>query len=181
MIKNILITGTPGVGKTTLVKRVVDWAKTEKGLQLRGFYTSELREQGERKGFEIITTDNRRGVLAHRKIRSPYRVGKYGVDVLAFEKIVLPLFEISEAEDKNILLIIDEIGKMECFSDKFVETVRHILNSKNPVVATVANKGTGFIAEVKQRADVRLFTITLNNRERLFHSIVEFIEAMIKR
>lgn len=179
MKKNFLITGLPGVGKTTLIKRIIDWVQSQKGLWVRGFYTSEFREGGKRQGFEIVTTENQRATLAHRLIPSLYKVGKYGVDVLEFERIVMPLFEVGESS--NVLWVIDEIGKMECFSEKFTEAIRRILDSTNPVVATVAYRGSGFIAEVKRRPDVTLFTLKPSNREQIFHSIIDAIGEVIMK
>ena len=80
--KNILITGLPGVGKTTLVKKLVDELKQFHPV---GFYTEEIREEGTRKGFALISLDGRRGLLSHTDIKSPHRVGTYRVDVKGFE------------------------------------------------------------------------------------------------
>jgi nucleoside-triphosphatase len=80
--KNILVTGLPGVGKTTLVRRVGDQLKD---LKCAGFYTAEIRKGGVRKGFELIDFAGRRRVLAHVRFKSPFRVGKYSVDVKHFE------------------------------------------------------------------------------------------------
>ena len=72
--KNLLITGLPGVGKTTLMKRI---SEALMDLNPVGFYTEEIREEGIRKGFELVSLDGRRAILSHTDIRSPYRVGKY--------------------------------------------------------------------------------------------------------
>ena len=65
------------------------------------------------------------------------------------------------------MVLIDEIGKMECFSSRFIEAVRKLLDSETPVVATVAIKGGGFIEEVKSRPDVEIREVTHANREEL--------------
>jgi nucleoside-triphosphatase len=101
-------------------------------------------------------------VLADRAIKSRARVGRYGVDVAGFEDLVRP--ELARPSD---LILIDEIGKMECFSRLFVETVRGLLDGPVPVVATVAVKGGGFIAEVKARPDVLIWTVSQENRDGL--------------
>ena len=80
---NVLLTGRPGIGKTTLIKKVIDMTSLSKG----GFYTEEIREAGQRVGFSLTTLDRKESVLAHVKIRSPYRVGRYGVDIDSFEAI----------------------------------------------------------------------------------------------
>jgi nucleoside-triphosphatase len=167
--KNILITGLPGVGKTTLVKKLFEELKH---LHPAGFYTEEIREGGQRKGFELISLDGKRGVLSHKDIKSPYRVGKYKVDIESFESFLdsLPFFDAL-----NGLIIIDEIGKMECLSDPFKNLLKKIFKSGKLVVATIALKGSGLIAEIKKRQDIKLFEMTKDNRD-LF--LLEILKEM---
>ena len=145
--KNILITGLPGVGKTTLIKNIVEALKD---LRPVGFYTSEIREDGTRKGFELISLDGRKRLLAHTDIQSPHRVGKYKVDVRGFEDF---LKSIPLRNPSTRLIIIDEIGKMECFSERFKECLIECLNSEKWVLTTIALKGSRFIEEIKRRRD----------------------------
>jgi len=167
---NILITGLPGVGKTTLIKNIVGALKD---LRPVGFYTAEIREGGRRKGFELISLDGRKGLLSHIDIQGPHRVGKYKVDVKGFEAFLgsIPLLNPSTR-----LVIIDEIGKMECFSERFKECLIECLNSEKWVLATVALKGGGFIEEVKRRHDIKLFEITQRNRDSLLPDILSEVE-----
>jgi nucleoside-triphosphatase len=165
--KNLLITGLPGVGKTTLIKKL---SEALKRFDPVGFYTEEIREGGERKGFEMISLDGRRGLLSHKNIRSPYHVGQYKVDIKSFEDF---LGAISFFNPLTRLIIIDEIGKMECLSDPFKRLLREILDSEKWVIVTIALKGSGLIAEVKGREDVKLFEITKGNRDTLFWEMLE--------
>ncbi len=165
--KKILLTGLPGVGKTTLIKKLAETLKASRPV---GFYTEEIREEGVRKGFEWVSLDGRRGLLSHKKIKSTYRVGSYGVDVKGFDEF---LDSIPWAYPSTRLIIIDEIGKMECFSDKFKKIMREILDSEKGLIATIAMKGSGLIAEVKGRKDVKLFTISQNNRNSLLSEILK--------
>lgn len=157
--KNILITGLPGVGKTTLVKKL---AEALKNFRPAGFYTEEIREKGIRKGFALISFDGGKGILSHTDIRSPYRVGKYNVDVNGFEDFLdrIPFFSPS-----NSLIVIDEVGKMECLSDSFRILVKKLIESEKTVIATIALEGGGFIAEIKQRDDIVPFEINPKNRD----------------
>ncbi len=164
--KNLLITGLPGVGKTTLIKKL---SETLKGFHPVGFYTNEIREGGERKGFELISLNGRKGLLSHKNIRSPCQVGQYRVNVKGFEDL---LYSISFFNPLTRLIVIDEIGKMECLSESFKELLKEILDSEKRLIATIALKGSGLIAEVKKRKDVHLFEITKGNRDSLFSAIL---------
>jgi len=168
--KNILITGLPGVGKTTLIKNI---GAALKGLRPVGFYTAEIREGGIRKGFELISLDGRKGLLSHTNIQGPHRVGKYKVDVKRFETFLgsIPLLNPSTR-----LIVIDEIGKMECYSDQFKNLLKAILDSEKCVIATIALKGSGIIEEIKKRKDVKLFEITRRNRDSLLFDILSEVE-----
>jgi nucleoside-triphosphatase len=165
---NLLLTGLPGCGKTTVVRRVVERLS---GRRLAGFYTQEIRREGRRLGFEAVALGGRRAVLAHVDLRTKRRVGRYGVDVAALDAVVEA--ELRKSPDDVDLFVIDEIGKMECFSRLFVEAATALLESTVPVLATIALKGGGFIAEVKARPDVELLTVTAANRGDLPDRLVE--------
>ena len=167
--KNLLITGLPGVGKTTLVKKL---SEALKSFHPVGFYTEEIRERDERKGFELISLEGKKALLSHKDIRSPYQVGQYKVDIKGFEEF---LDSISFFNPFSSLIIIDEIGKMECLSDQFKRLLKEILDSGKWVIATIALKGSGLIAEVKERKDVTLFEITKKNRDSLLKEILDFV------
>jgi nucleoside-triphosphatase len=167
--KNILITGHPGVGKTTLIKKL---AEALGDLHPSGFYTSEIREAGIRKGFEIIALAGSRGILSHVDIKSPHRVSRYGVDVAGFDRF---LDSLSLADPAAPIVVIDEIGKMECFSGKFRSLIQDILNSDTLLVATVAMKGSGLIAEIKKRDDSVLYPLTPENRDSIVPEIVKYV------
>ena len=172
--KNILITGTPGIGKTTLIKKL---SEALKDLHPVGFYTSEIREKGIRKGFELISLNGKKRPLSHTEIKSPYRVGKYRVDIKGFEEF---LASITFLESASKLIIIDEIGKMECFSEKFKTIIKEILNSEKLVIATISLKDNGFISEIKRRSDVMQFEINKDNRESLSKEIIDYAKRIKK-
>lgn len=161
----ILITGMPGSGKTTLFRRLVDELRR---LNPVGFYTAEIREGGTRQGFSLCSLDGQTGVLAHVKFRTGFRVGKYGVDVKGFEAFLNGL---SLLDSETGPVMIDEIGKMECMSDRFTEILAEILHSEKQLIATIAHKGGGLIADLKKRSETLLLTLTRENHEFLINKI----------
>ncbi|MGD8273306.1 MAG: nucleoside-triphosphatase, partial [Desulfobacterales bacterium] len=167
---HILITGFPGSGKTTLFRRLVDELQH---LNPVGFYTAEIREGKSRRGFELCSLDGRTGTLAHVDLRTGYRVGKYGVDINGFEAFLaeLPLWA-----PQTGLVMIDEIGKMECLSDRFIEIIKSVFDSDRRLVATIAQKGGGLIAQLKKRTDVRLFVLTRENQDKIFIKVRSFLQ-----
>jgi len=166
--KNILLTGLPGCGKTTVIRQVVDRLAH---VRLAGFYTQEIRECGRRIGFEAVGLCGSSVVLAHVDFRGRYRVGRYGVDVAGFERLIETTLP-NSAADVDVF-VIDEIGKMECLSDVFIERTNSALASSVPVLTTIAAKGGGFIGDVKKRDDVEIVHITPANRDELPDRIVQ--------
>jgi len=160
--KNVLLTGPPGCGKTTVVRRVV---QALDGLRLAGFYTQEVRERGQRVGFEIVGRAGQRCLLAHVDWRSHLRVGRYGVEPDRLEPVIEA--ELSQSPGDVDVYVLDEIGKMECLCPFFVEAVRRVLDGPAPVLTTIAQKGGGFIAEAKARPDVQLVAVDPANRDDL--------------
>ena len=170
--KNLLITGLPGVGKTTLIKNLAEFLKPVHPV---GFYTAEIREGRTRKGFELISLDGRRGLLSHTDIQTSCRVGKYRVDIEGFENL---LGSLSFFNPSTRLIIVDEIGKMECLSNRFKTELQACLDSEKWVIATIALKGTGFIEAIKKRQDVRLFEMTQGNRDSLLSEILKEVNLI---
>jgi nucleoside-triphosphatase len=166
----ILLTGLPGCGKTTAVMKILENVENVKAA---GFYTEEIRENNIRKGFRWVRLDGSEGILAHVDIKSRQRVGKYGADVAEFERCVVPVLDVERTDVE--LYVIDEIGKMECMSVKFVSAVRELFNSEQTILATVAKKGGGFISEVKKVPKTELLYLTSQNRDEIISSVSGFL------
>jgi nucleoside-triphosphatase len=168
----LLLTGRPGIGKTTVVRAA---ARKLAGLRLLGFYTEEIRRGSARRGFRLITFEGEEAVIAHVDLPAP-RVSKYGVDVAAIDRFAASL---RDARDPSAIYLIDEIGKMECLSAVFVDTISRLLERGRPLVATVAQRGGGFIEQVKRRRDVEVWTVTHATRDALPDRLVGWIHGAV--
>jgi nucleoside-triphosphatase len=157
----LFLTGNPGVGKTTLIRAVLQRLE---GISCAGFYTVEKRLRGERVGFSIVTFDGQEGTLASLG-SAPPTIGKYSIRVDEFEKIALPRFDpLTTAAD---LYVIDEIGKMELLSSKFRTQLLALLARRTHILASVAKKGNGLVTQIKSRSDIELIEVTRANRDQL--------------
>jgi len=169
-MRAILLTGPPGIGKTTVIRGL---AERLKGYRLGGFYTAELRESGERRGFRLVGFGGEEAVIAHVERPGSPRVGKYGVNVAALERAAALLAPDADVE----LVLLDEIGKMECLAPGLVAAIERLLDSGRPLVATVAAKGPGLIASVKARPGVELLRVTRENRDALPEALYRRLQA----
>ena len=161
MARALLLTGRPGVGKTTVIKAVAQAL----GEQADGFYTEEIRERSRRQGFRLVGLRGGQATLAHVKFTGHPRVGRYGVDVSAVDQIGVTAIERAVTQGRTV--IIDEIGKMELFSDAFKYAVLAALKSQSLVIATVMARPQPWVDDLKARPDVTLWDVTLENRDEM--------------
>lgn len=165
----LLITGVPGVGKTTVLRRV---SQRLGAIRICGFYTEELREHGSRRGFRLVGFEGEEGIIAHVDLPQRCRIGRYGVDVAALDR----LSQATLALDRDCALyLVDEIGRMECLSNGFVSAMHTLLDAGAPMVATIGKKGSGFIAEVKARNDIEMWEVTQANRDELPDQVIGWL------
>jgi nucleoside-triphosphatase len=164
---NILVTGPPGCGKSTLIEKII----TNIERPATGFFTREIQERGRRVGFSINTLDGRDGVLAHQKIRSQFHVGKYGVNIEDIDSCAVPAMVPTK---KDEIIVIDEIGKMECISSLFRDTLMRMLNAPHWIIGSIAQKGDRFIQSIKVRNDVKLIHVSAQNRNMLVEMIINY-------
>jgi nucleoside-triphosphatase len=166
-----LLTGRPGTGKTSLIKRIVSQVKGKAG----GFYTEEIRSGGTREGFRLITLDGQQAVLAHIDIDSPYKVSKYGVDISGLERIGIPA--LFQAAEQGHLVVIDEIGKMELLSAAFKEAVSRLIESDARVLGTIMFNHNPWADAIKRQPQVELVTVTRDNRQQVLNALLLWLET----
>ncbi|MEN4018149.1 MAG: NTPase [Methanobacterium sp.] len=171
---NILITGRPGVGKTTVLKRIKN-SLEEEGYHIGGIICPEIKEGGIRVGFSIIDLANKRkGILSHIKCKGP-KVGKYKVNLKDLNEIGVPAIE--NALKRSDYVMVDEIAPMELHSKEFQKAVEKAFDDEKPVLAVIHRKSTHpFISGIKIRDDLLEFEVTLENRDLLHKEILNILE-----
>ncbi len=170
--KNIFLTGAPQSGKTTVIKKII----AGMNHAANGFYTEEERVSGKRVGFLMKTLDSKKGYLAHQDIKSDFHIRRYGVSIENIETIAVP----SIAPVSDNVIILDEIGKMECFSEVFKLAALNALDSRNIVVGTITFGGDDFIQGIKDREDMEIHEVTMDNRDSLPDMILKKMSGLAK-
>ena len=169
----VLLTGAPGSGKTTVVRKVLELLQ---GIRAAGFFTEEVRGRAGRTGFRVVALDGKAARLATVGGGGEPRVGRYVVHLAEFDAVALPQLESVGHVD---LLVLDEIGKMECLSTGFVEAARRAISAPIPLLGTIALAGGGFIAEAKRSPGVEIVGISAETRDALPAALAARLRASV--
>jgi nucleoside-triphosphatase len=165
------LTGAPGVGKTTVIQRVAEALSAQ---SLGGFYTEEIRHGDVRQGFRLESFRGDSAVMAHVGLSKRYRVGRYGVDVSAIDELSSTALS---REPLAAIYLVDEVGKMECMSKRFIHALLALLDSPCTVVGTIARSGGGFIADLKRRPESTLWEVTRDNRAEMPARVLSWLRS----
>jgi nucleoside-triphosphatase THEP1 len=166
----LLVSGLPGSGKTTLIEKLL----AESEVTACGFITKEIREDGRRVGFTILGLSGREETLAHVDIESGYKVGKYRVDIAALERTIESEF----CGVKSRFVVIDEIGKMELFSQQFQSLISRLWRTNMPVIATIMSARNAFCDRVKADKNSVILELKRDNREDVYTRLRNFTESL---
>jgi nucleoside-triphosphatase len=166
--KNNLLTGRPRCGKTTLIIKMIPLLESA-----GGFFTQEFLRERQRIGFKIITLSGQEGILAKKGLKSRFRLGRYGINLTDLENIGVKSIE--EAIRTKRIIIIDEIAKMELFSENFKNVVLRAFDSKKRVLGTIQQSDMSFIRQIKAHQDTAIFELKQDNQEEIFEKIKELI------
>jgi len=172
--KFVFLTGQAGIGKTTVLKKIIESLRKE-GFMVGGLKTDEIREKGSRIGFEITNVlTGRKGTLAHvSRVEGP-KFGKYRVNLR--DLIDVGVGALKQAAEKAEVIVIDEVGPMELLSCEFKRAVRKAVNSGKPLVGTIHyNARDPLIDTIRLSKDVTIIEVTRENRDDLHVTVVKKI------
>jgi nucleoside-triphosphatase len=154
-----LVTGAPGIGKTTLIRQVVSTMR----MRAAGFYTEDLRTGGVREGFRIVTLEGDIALLASAGHPGPVLVSKYGVDIQELERVGVAALR--RAMARGHIIVADEIGRMQLFSREFRHTVNEAVRAGHPMLGTIMAGRNPYADRIKAHRNVEVLTLTEDNRQ----------------
>lgn len=162
-----LVTGSPGSGKTTLIRQVVSTMR----MRASGFYTEDLRAGGSRQGFRIVTLDGEFALLASTGHRGALSVSKYGVDVSELERVGVAAMR--RALEREQVMVIDEIGRMQLFSRPFRQIIFDALRAGHPLLGTIMAGRNPYAERIRVHPQVKMFTLTPDNHQQVLYLLRE--------
>ncbi len=172
----IVLTGEPGIGKTTLIKKLAKVLRNK----VIGFWTEEVRDPKTKKrtGFKVVSTEGKSLLFASKTFTSKHLVGSYGVNVQRFESVALPILEKALQEDKVVL--VDEVGKMELFSKPFRDLIRELIHDtrKDMVITIPIRDVHPLVAEIRRLKGAVLLEINKENRDGLLEDILNLLDRV---
>ena len=178
MGRALLLTGRPGVGKTTRMgtSDVIQAVAEALGDRAGGFYTEEIRGTGKRTGFRLVTLDGQEAVMSHVNLRGQGRprVGRYGVDVGAIERVGVAALR--QAMQERRIVVVDEIGKMELFCGPFKDVVLQAVGGPYTVIATAMAKPNPWVAGLLCLPQVEVWEVTTKNRNEMTEKVLRWLE-----
>jgi nucleoside-triphosphatase len=170
--ERVAITGAPGLGKSTLIRRVLD----RLGCRAGGVLAREVRRDGERVGFELLDLlTGEVGTLASIDGDGP-RLGRYRVNLQDLERVGAGAIE--RAIRGADLVVVDEVGPMELFSERFAKAIAKAIESGKPMIVVVHAKSRHPLAK-RIREEFALFVVTEKNRDYLAEEIASELSSLM--
>lgn len=170
------ITGLPGSGKTQALMKVVEMLESE-SYKVGGMITEPIMEKNRRVGFYVMDWQSKnKAVLAHVSVKSKFIVGKYGVDLMSLDTVGVEALN-GACRDADVI-VVDEVGKMEVESEKFVHAVKDAMETDKPMILTLHKKSRNpLLQDIRRRDDVRILEVTPINRNLLPYKIIKLMKG----
>jgi nucleoside-triphosphatase len=177
-LKNILLTGRPGIGKTTLINKSVRRIK-ETGIKIGGISTREIRSGNIRKGFIIRDIESEReAIMASTDFEKGPLIGRYRIDLSAL--VDVGVTAIRTAIDEAEVVVIDEIGPMELLSPEMSKIILRAIESTKPVLGVIHWKKRGrLIHAILSNPETKVIEVRHNNRDSLVSEIVDDVLGVV--
>lgn len=173
MNKNLILTVNSQNLKSFFIKKIISNYK----YWLDGIITCEIRNNGQREGYEIKTLKGEKAVLASVKILSDISFNKYAVNISALE---VALKAVKDAMDEEKIILIDEVGSITLLSDKFIEEVRQALSSRIPVLLIVRSGAKIFLKTLSSMSETKVYNMDKNNYSEVEKKVDKWFEFWIK-
>lgn len=167
----VLLTGLPKSGKSTMLASLITDVHSKHGMS-----SPEVRENGERIGFDLLDAGDNAAILSRVGTPTDYPVGRYYVDLVSLEQFIEPLFKYTSEQ----LLFIDEIGQMQLYSERFKSLVRDYLIAPNDFIGTISQVYEhSFIHDLRESKDILFCAVTPDNREPLKTALAEALKNSV--
>jgi len=152
-----------------------------RGYEIGGMISRDVREGGVRVGFEIMDfSTGQRGWLAHINQPTGPKISKYRVNLTDLDAIGVS--SIIDAVRNADVIIVDEIGPMELFSSAFRDAVVEAVESSKPVLGTIHfGLRNPLVNSIKKREDAEIFEVTYENRETLHNLIIDKVVQSLQK
>jgi len=174
MGESLLLTGHPGIGKTTIIRRIIEALGDRAG----GFYTEEITGPGGRHGIKLITLYGEEATLAHKDLKAPRypRAGRYGVDTAALDKVGVKALK--RAIRRNRIVIVDEIGLMELHSKKFLDVLMGGFMGSAHIVGTITAKHHPEADVFRYLSQIEIWEIDHRNRDTMHERVLTWVNEL---
>lgn len=164
------MTGSPGVGKSTLVQKAAEATKVKVG----GVLARDKRVKDRRVGFELLDLGSgRTGMLADETGNGP-QLGKYRVRLDDLDQIGAKAIEDALKAD---LIVVDEVGPMELSSRRFIGAVEKAIASNKPMLVVLHEWSVHPLAK-KIRKSFRIITVTRDNRDAVKEELAKELKGL---
>ncbi|MBI5000226.1 MAG: NTPase [Euryarchaeota archaeon] len=175
-IVKIGLTGLPSAGKTQTLIRIIEMLEAE-GKTVGGLITEPIVQKSHRMGFFVVDwATKKKKRFAHVSIKSQIMVGKYGVDINSLDTVGVAA--IRNACQNNDVVVIDEVGKMEVESEKFIAAVKDALDADKTCILTLHKKSRNpLLQDIRRRDDIRILEVTPVNRNLLPYKVIKLLKG----